>query len=184
MKDFSFELYRQDLIDYFERNKDVFRRMPNGIFSGFRFENNLFENMTESLVAIIGYPHRDEGSSKPYREIYLMCQPVDSPSALYREINRAEVLGFLRENKEQPRYVPDWIETNDGTRLQKLSSIVKQWLEAQVPQKATAAVLDILKSHKRKPVVTQQNKEDGLLEDKFKMENFDLIVWEYVTVNK
>lgn len=184
LKDFSFELYRQDLIDYFERNKDVFRRMPNGIFSGFRFENNLFENMTESLVAIIGYPHRDEGSSKPYREIYLMCQPVDSPSALYREINRAEVLGFLRENKEQPRYVPDWIETNDGTRLQKLSSIVKQWLEAQVPQKATAAVLDILKSHKRKPVVTQQNKEDGLLEDKFKMENFDLIVWEYVTVNK
>lgn len=184
LKDFSFELYRQDLIDYFEKNKEVFRRMPNGIFSGFRFENNLFENMTESLVAIIGYPHRDEGSTKPYREIYLMCQPVGATSAMYREINRAEVLGFLRENKEQPRYVPEWIETNDGTRLQKLSSIVKQWLEAQVPQKATAAVLDILKSHKLKPVKTQQKKDDGLLEEKFKIENFDLIVWEYVTVNK
>lgn len=184
LKDFSFELYRQDLIDYFEKNKEVFRRMPNGIFSGFRFENNLFENMTESLVAIIGYPHRDEGSTKPYREIYLMCQPVGATSPMYREINRAEVLGFLRENKEQPRYVPEWIETNDGTRLQKLSSIVKQWLEAQVPQKATAAVLDILKSHKLKPVKTQQKKDDGLLEEKFKIENFDLIVWEYVTVKK
>lgn len=184
LKDFSFELYRQDLIDYFEKNKEVFRRMPNGIFSGFRFENNLFENMTESLVAVIGYPHRDEGSTKPYREIYLMCQPVGASSAMYREINRAEVLAFLRENKEQPRYVPEWIETNDGTRLQKLSSIVKQWLEAQVPQKATAAVLDILKSHKLKPIKTQQKKEDGLLEEKFKIENFDLIVWEYVTVNK
>lgn len=113
-----------------------------------------------------------------------MCQPVGASSAMYREINRAEVLAFLRENKEQPRYVPEWIETNDGTRLQKLSSIVKQWLEAQVPQKATAAVLDILKSHKLKPIKTQQKKEDGLLEEKFKIENFDLIVWEYVTVNK
>lgn len=184
LKDFSFELYRQDLIDYFEKNKEVFHHMPNGIFSGFRFENNLFENMTESLVAIIGYPHRDEGSTKPYREIYLMCQPVGATSAMYREINRAEVLGFLRENKEQPRYVPEWIETNDGTRLQKLSSIVKQWLEAQVPQKATAAVLDILKSHKLKPIKTQQKKDEGLLEEKFKIENFDLIVWEYVTADK
>ena len=184
LKDFSFELYRQDLLDYFEKKKEVFRRMPNGIFSGFRFDSNLFENMTESLVAIIGYPHRDEGSTKPYREIYLMCQPVGATSAMYREINRAEVLGFLRENREQPRYVPEWIETNDETRLKKLSSIVNQWLEAQVPQKATAAVLDILKSNKLKPAKTQKKKDEGLLEEKFKIENFDLIVWEYVTVNK
>lgn len=184
LKDFSFEIYRQDLIDYFEKNKEVFRRMPNGIFSGFRFERNLFEDIGESLVAIIGYPHRDEGSTKSYREIYLMCQPVGSPSAMYREINRAEVLSFLRENKSQPRFVPEWIERNDETRLQKLSSIVTQWLEAQVPQRATAAVLDILKSHKHQPLSTQKKKEDGLLEEKFKIENFDLIVWEYVTVNK
>ena len=31
---------------------------------------------------------------------------------------------------------------------------------------------------------TQQKKDDGLLEEKFKIENFDLIVWEYVTVKK
>ncbi len=180
LKDFSFEVYRQDLIDYFEKNKDVFRRMPNGVFSGFEFDRNLFENMGESLVAVIGYPHREEGSNKPYREIYLMCHPVGGTKpALYREINRAEVLGFLRENKSRPRYVPEWIEANDGTRLSRLSAVVRDWLEAQVPQKTTATVLDILKSHKVKP---SDKGNSQLIEDKFKIENFDLIVWEYVSI--
>ena len=67
--------------------------MPNGIFSGFAFDRNLFDTMGESLIGVVGYPHREEGPTKPYREIYLMCQPVDkSKPAIYRELNRAEIL--------------------------------------------------------------------------------------------
>ena len=54
LKDFSFETYRQDLLDFLDKNRDVVRRMPNGIFSGFRFDDTLFEKIPESLVAVVG----------------------------------------------------------------------------------------------------------------------------------
>ncbi|HBF05797.1 MAG TPA: helicase, partial [Prevotella sp.] len=104
LKDFSFETYRQDLLDFLDKNRDVFRRMPNGIFSGFRFDDTLFEKIPESLVAVVGYPHRKQGSKKPYTELYLMCQPVDTHlPATYQELNRAEILEFLRTNKRKER---------------------------------------------------------------------------------
>lgn len=184
LKDFSFELYRQDLIDYFEQNKEAFRKMPNGIFSGFTFDQNIYDTVGESLVAVMGYPHREEGSNRPYSEIYLMCQPVDGSKGVYREMNRAEILEFLRQNKDAERCVPEWIETNDNEKIARLSDITKEWMRTQVPQKATAAVLDILKSRKGVPSTPKATKKDGLLEDKFRIENFDLIVWEYITPNK
>ncbi|MBQ8958049.1 MAG: SWF/SNF helicase family protein, partial [Bacteroidales bacterium] len=182
LKDFSFEVYRQDLIDYFEKNKEVFRRMPNGIFSGFKHTDTLFEQIPESLVAVIGYPHREQGSNKPYREIYLMCQPVDNQRpATYTELNRAEVLGFLRQNKTEERFVPEWIETHQSDRISRLSNIIEQWMETKVPQQATAAILQIAQSRNGVLKQAAQDKNAQLLEEKFKKENFDLIVWEYVS---
>lgn len=185
LKDFSFETYRQDLLDFLDKNRDVFRRMPNGIFSGFRFDDTLFEKMPESLVAVVGYPRRKQGSNKPYTELYLMCQPVDTHlPATYQELNRAEILEFLRTNKNQERYVPDWIESNDCERISKLSGIMKEWMKSKVPQQATSIILDIAKSHKAGGLFANPKKKDAkskLLEEKFKIENFDLIVWEYVS---
>lgn len=182
LKDFSFEVFRQDLVDYFEKHKEVFRRMPNGIFSGFLFDDTLFEKMPESLVALIGYPHREPGSNKPYTETYLLCQPIDTRiAATYKELNRAEVLDFLRKNKSQNRYVPEWIETNNAERLSKLSSIIQQWMEAKVPQQATSAILQIAQSRKSIHDLPKVEKQNQLLEEKFKKENFDLIVWEFVS---
>ena len=185
LKDFSFETYRQDLLDFLDKNRDVFRRMPNGIFSGFRFDDTLFEKIPESLVAVVGYPRRKQGSNKPYTELYLMCQPVDTHlPATYQELNRAEILEFLRTNKNQERYVPDWIESNDNERISKLSGILKEWMKSKVPQQATSISLDIAKSHKAGGLFANPKKKDTkskLLEEKFKIENFDLIVWEYVS---
>ncbi len=178
-KDFSFEVYRQDLIDYFEKNKELFRRMPNGIFSGFRAQDNLFEHIPESLVAVVGFPHREEGDKKPYTEIYLMCQPVDThlPST-YQELNRADVLEFLRQNKWQERFVPAWIETSDNERLTRLTDILQAWMKMKAPQQA------IVERKNRFHAVGNASKKSAKgesLDKKFQMENFDLIVWEYVS---
>ena len=182
LKDFSFEVYRQDLVAYLEQNKDFFRKMPNGVFSGFRPRTEVFEHIPESLVAVVGYPHREEGSAKPYTEIYLMCQPVDtSLPPHYQELNRAEVLEFLRQNKEQNRFVPDWIETNDNEKLSKLTEIIQTWMKNKVPQQATSAILQLAQARKTVAKPTAQEKNAQLLEEKFKLENFDLIVWEYVS---
>ena len=186
LKDFSFEVYRQDLIDYFEKNKEVFRRMPNGIFSGFSFNNSGdFENIDDSLIGVIGYPHREEGSTKPYKEIYLMCQPVDnSKPGQFTELNRAGILEFLRQNKKSERFVPEWIEKGDSENLKKLSAIMQEWMEAQAPKKAVANILNIFKSPKGSAAKKTKEENNITLDEKFQLENFDLIVWEYVTLNK
>ena len=179
LKDFSFEVYRQDLIDYFEQHKELFRKMPCGIFSGFRAQDNLFEHIPESLVAVVGYPHREEGSKKPYTELYLMCQPVDTNlPANYQELNRAEVLEFLRQNKKQERYVPKWIETTDHERLSRLTAILQSWMQMKAPQQAIVERKDRFHS---KGNELKKKAEDQSLDKKFQMENFDLITWEYVS---
>lgn len=179
LKDFSFETYRQDLLDFLDKNREVFRRMPNGIFSGFRFDDTLFEKIPESLVAVVGYPHRKQGSKKPYTELYLMCQPVDTHlPATYQELNRAEILEFLRANKNQERFVPAWIECNDKERISKLSGILQEWMKMKAPKQAVSTIKDMLRSRK---VSAKPKGVSGTVEDKFKLENFDLIVWEYIT---
>ena len=179
LKDFSLEVYRQDLLDYFEKYKQELERMPNGIFTGFKNENTLFEQIPESLVAVIGYPKRESTTDK-YREIYLMCQPADKSKApSFTEMNRAEILDFLRKNRLQNRYLPDWIDKPQNERIAKLQAIVQQWMEDKVPQQATNAILQIAQSRKG---INLAAKQDGVrLEDKFKRENFDLIAWEYIT---
>ena len=180
LKDFSFEVYRQDLIDYFEKNKELFRRMPNGIFSGFRAQDNLFEHIPESLVAVVGYPHREEGSKKAYTEIYLMCQPVDTHlPATYQELNRAEVLEFLRQNKRQERYVPEWIEATDSERLSRLTDILQTWMKMKAPQQAIVERKN--RFHSKGGSEQKKSADEASLDKKFQMENFDLIVWEYVS---
>lgn len=196
LKDFSFETYRQDLIDYLDRNRDEFRRMPNGIFSGFKLPDTLFEQIPESLVAVVGYPHREEGSCKPYKEIYLMCQPTDSRIAATKtEMNRAEVLELLRTNKNMERFVPEWIEgkasygneksmlehDDRSEKLERLSSILRSWMESHVPQAATSFILDIASSRKGMKKDNSFASDGMCLEDKFKLENFDLITWEYIS---
>lgn len=179
LKDFSLEVYRQDLLDYFEKYKQELERMPNGIFTGFKNEDTLFEHIPESLVAVIGYPKRESATDK-YREIYLMCQPADKTQApFFTEMNRAEILDFLRKNRLQNRHLPEWIDKPQNERIAKLQAIVQQWMEEKVPQQATNAILQIAQSRKG---INLAAKQDGVrLEEKFKRENFDLIAWEYIT---
>lgn len=183
LKDFSFETYRQDLVEYYEKQSDFYRRMPNGVYSGFKNQSEQFADMPESLVALVGYPKKPEGKKEHhYNELYIMCQPVDSQdAATFTEVNKADVLEFLRQNKMAKRHVPDWITLNDSERVTCLSEVLKQWMQKKAPQQAVANILNKLKS---KTISTPApDRKQQLLEEKFQLQNFDLIVWEYVTSN-
>ena len=179
LKDFSFEVYRQDLIEYFNQHKEVFRRMPNGVFSGFQKEDTLFEHIPESLIAVVGYPRRNQGDNRPYKELYLMCQPVDTQqTATCQELNRADVLEFLRQNKHQDRHLPEWVDTGDHERLQRLQGIIRDWMKMKAPRQAIVQRKDRFHS---KGTETKKTANEESLDKKFQTENFDLILWEYVT---
>lgn len=180
----SLESFRQDLLDYLNRNKDFFQHMPIGAYSGFQLEDNLFESVPESLVALVGYPHRKPYErDKKYEHLYLVCQPVDKDATTsIEEINIAETLEFLRKNKMQPTKLPEWLDKPNKENVDRLSGILKDWMKTQVPKVAVQNSKDRLK---RKHAVPTEPVEEApnanLLEKKFKIENFDLIVWEYIS---
>lgn len=179
LKDFSFESFRQDLTDYYAKQQDFYRRMPNGVYSGFKNQLPEFAHIPESLVALVGYPKKPEGKVEhTYTELYILCQPIDKTPS-WVEINKAEVLDFLRKNKSATRKVPAWIVDNDNMRISKLSEVLKEWMRTKAPQQA---LLNIKSKLKRKVIsAPTSDKKQQLLEEKFQLQNFDLIVWEYVT---
>ena len=176
IQNLSLETFRQDLIDYFDRHKDMFRSMPCGVFSGFKNVATQFGAVPESLVAVLGYPHR-EHKKENYKHFYLMCQPANGEASV-REMNRSEILSLLRANKNEPTYLPQWIEHTDSERIKRLSNILKEWMKQQAPQEAQNIGHDLLRGNKRKIDNNGQT-----VEQKFKIENFDLIAWEYVSEN-
>ena len=98
--------------------------------------------------------------------------------AIYQELNQAEILEFLRQNKKKDRFVPEWIEAADSKKVSKLSEILQTWMKSQLKDEGTNLLNDLFNSRKtikEKPSLTTN------LDKKFKMENFDLIVWEYIT---
>lgn len=180
LKDFSFETYRQDLIDFYERQRDFYRKMPNGVFSGFVNEAEQFPDMPESLVALVGYPKKPEGKRQHhYTELYIMCQPVDpQEAATYQEVNKADVLEFLRRNKKANRYMPEWVMAKDDERISRLSDVLKQWMRQKAGTEGRVIIRDLFSSTK---LISEQPRLTVNVDEKFRTENFDLIVWEYVT---
>jgi len=68
---------------------------------------------------------------------------------------------------------------NNSDKLSKLSGILQSWMEIKAPQVAIKSIKDKLK---RKNITSGEAKKP-LQEEKFQLQNFDLIVWEYVTNN-
>lgn len=176
LEDFSLEVFRQDLMDFFEKHRELFAKMPSGVFSGFKPAADKFPEIPESLVAVLGYPRRKVGEAKkPYERLYLMLQPSGNAPAEWKEFSTGGILSFLRKNKTAPTSLPDWIMSNDMERLTKLSETLKMWMESKKPAEVKQTLVGLFSGQ------TKVSKSDSKIEAIFKVENFDLIAWEYIS---
>ena len=200
LEDFSLEVFRQELLDYFEQNRELFRRMPAGVFSGFRQgssqtgltgltglsgEVNNADNLVnpvkkdmlpESLVAVLGYPRRKPGDIKtPYSRLYLMLQPVGNVPAEWKELPMGTILNFLRKNRLAETYLPQGVASGDAETLGMLSKTIKDWMAAKTPKEIKKTLSGLFSGQ------TKAKKTDSKIEDIFQPENFDLIAWEYIS---
>ncbi|GIV44219.1 MAG: hypothetical protein KatS3mg035_1342 [Bacteroidia bacterium] len=59
LNDLSLEQFRQELFEFLKKNEEFFKKIPNGVFTGFRFKpNKKYPSLPESIVAVLGYPKR------------------------------------------------------------------------------------------------------------------------------
>ena len=176
LEDFSLEVYRQELLDYFEKNRELFRRMPSGVFSGFKLPADAKEPIPESLVAVLGYPRRKPGDVKtPYSRLYLMLQPVGNAPAEWKELPTSTILSFLRKHRLAETDLPQGVASGDVEALNKLSATIKDWMVAKTPAEIKKTLSGLFSGQ------TKAKKTDAKIEDIFRPEDFDLIAWEYVS---
>ena len=78
LNDLSLEQFRQELFEFFKKNEEFFKKIPNGVFTGFKFRpNSKWQAMPVSIVAVLGYPKRpDEATDHVYDEIHLLHQSI------------------------------------------------------------------------------------------------------------
>lgn len=179
LNDFSLEQFRQELFDYFKKNEEIFKKMPNGIFTGFKLlSNTRWANLTQdSIVAVLGYPKRPEGETEhTYQEIYLLHQTIEGTPNAPTFLNDHEILHLLRHHKSQLRYVPADIEKGDKQLLEKLKNAILCCLKNQVAPTAAEQLGEMFKG-----TISIKNLPNQKLEEKFSPEQLDLINWFYIS---
>ncbi|RME14278.1 MAG: helicase, partial [Bacteroidetes bacterium] len=177
LNDLSLEQFRQELFDFFKKNEEFFKKIPNGVFTGFRLKpNKKWDSMPNSIVAVLGYPKRpDDVADHVYQEIHLLHQPIDGGNADNLVLkNNQEILTFLRHHKLEDRYVPKNIDDGDKTALNKLAQALSDWIKAQVTPVAVNQIQELFRGDITPKTISPEQKK---LEEKFKAENFDLINW-------
>jgi len=179
--DFSLEEFRQDLFSQIQQQKEFFSNLPNGIFSGFKVNEN------EGLIALLGYPAKSHKNNK-YNYYELIYIDEDSKEILS---NQKEILNFLKKHKDEERFVSKDIDSANTQSILKLQKQLKNWIKSLsskeiitkngVQQQAGKKQIDILNKLKKGSKKAVQEIQTSTIEDKYKDDNFDLIVWEVVT---
>ena len=170
LHDLSLETFRQDLVDMLKEQEQYYREMPNGIYSGFRTEDDLFTQVPESIVALIR--QKDTG------EMHLVLRPVEDSrdEKAVKEFNKQEILSLLRTKLNIGRFVPSGIDKAEPEAINKLHSIMQRWLDEKVPKAATDDVIDLFGGVKK-----AKDPQKKMVEDNFKPHNLELLVWEYIS---
>lgn len=179
LEDLSFENFRQDLIDYLNNKGDELKNMPNGAYSGFKTVDSLFEEVPESVVALVASPHKPVGTTNhKYTEFWLILRSVNNERKEQVNVfNRQEILAILRANTKEKRNVPVEIDRGDENAIRKLKTIMQGWINEQIPQEQEEQLTDIFSGD-----FSAINKSKfSKLEDKFQPDNIDLITWLYIS---
>ena len=189
----SLERYRQDLQAEFNRDKDKYRQMPKGVYSGFLGEDEKSDRLSNGIIALLGYP------AKPTKQVDHQYQVFDliyiDKSGKLVLNNQKEVLDLLTLHKDKERFVPDAVDRGEEMAIAELVNALKAWLDQQSVQTEVAedgsikktmgiASRDLLsKIKKGDRVAFGAIKQNVKVDEKFQPNNFDLIAWSLVSDN-
>lgn len=187
--DLSLELYRQDLLEEFNKNKAKYQRMPKGVYSGFKGDKVICAE--DGIIALLGYPNRPEkAKTHEYKVFDLIYINNDGKLVL---LNQKEVLDAITFHKDLERFVPDAIDKGDEASIKGLVNSLKSFLDSQAAEikeqedgsaKKTMGkeAKDVLSKLRRGDKgALNRVKQNVKVDEKYRLENFDLITWFLVT---
>ena len=188
--DLSLERYRQDLLEEFNKDKAKYLRMPKGIYTGFKADTSVCAE--NGLIALLGYPARPAKSPQHEYKVFDLIY-INKQGKLVL-LNQKDVLDALTHHKDKDRFVPDAVDKGDDAAIQELVSTIKAWLNSQASEEqvqedgTTKKVMgteakDLLsKLRKGDKDALSRVKQTVKVDEKFQLDNFDLITWFLVSV--
>lgn len=187
--DLSLEKYRQDLFEEFNKDKAKYQRMPKGVYSGFNSDKNICSK--DGIIALLGYPSKPEKQREHIYRVFDIIY-IDYKGEMVL-LNQKEVLDAITYHKDRERFVPDAIDKGNESAIQELVNALKNYLDSQATETEVQSDGTIKKSMGReaKDVLDKLRKGDkGALarvkqnvkvDEKYQLDNFDLITWLLVT---
>ncbi len=188
--DLSLERYRQELLEEFNRDKEKYKRMPKGVYSGFKADNTICAK--NGLIALLAYPTKpanaDNHSYTSFDLIYI-DEKGDRILA-----NQKEVLDAITFHKDSDRYVPEQVDKGDERSISKLVTSLKTYLknesinhevmeDGSIKEKMGSEAKDVLSKLKRgNKNALSRIKEGKTTTEKYQLDQFDLITWFIITI--
>lgn len=186
----SLEKYRQDLLEEFDKDKAKYLRMPKGVYTGFKADPSVCVN--NGLIALLGYPARPaKATQHDYKAFDLIYIDIHGKLIL---LNQKDVLDALTHHKDKDRFVTDIVDKGDEDAIKELVNAMKAWLDSQATDEQVqkdgtvkklmgAEAKDLLsKLRKGDKEALSRIKQNIKVDEKFQIDNFDLITWFLVTV--
>jgi superfamily II DNA/RNA helicase len=188
--DLSLERYRQDLLEEFNKDKAKYQKLPKGVYTGFVGDPEVCSS--NGIIALLGYPAKPPKSLEHQYQLFdLIYIDYDGKLVL---MNQKEVLDALTFHKDKNRFVPDAIDRGDESAIAKLVNAMKGWLndqasESEIQEDGTTKktmgkeAKDVLAKLKRGDKdAFFRIKQNVKTDDKFQLDNFDLIAWFLVSI--
>lgn len=194
--DLSLEKYRQDLLEEFNKDKDKYKQMPKGVYTGFKADTNICPE--DGIIALLGYPAKPpKEKNHSYKVFDLIYLNMKGEMVLLNQKDVLDALAYHNNTygEKWERFVPDAIDKGEESAIQHLVDALKTWLEKQATQEEAqkdgttkktmgAEPKDILsKLKKGDKSAISRIKENIKVTDKYQLDNFDLITWFLVTEN-
>jgi superfamily II DNA/RNA helicase len=188
--DLSLERYRQDLLEEFNRDKAKYQLMPKGVYTGFKADTEICSD--NGIIALLGYPAKPANTKEhDYKAFDLIY--IDKKGELVL-LNQKEVLDALTHHKDKNRFVPDAIDKGDESAINDLVSSMQSWLNNQaisIEEQEDGSTKKVMGSE-AKDVLSKLSrgnkdainriKENKKVNEKYQLDNFDLITWFLVTI--
>ncbi|MBL7847922.1 MAG: DEAD/DEAH box helicase family protein [Cyclobacteriaceae bacterium] len=170
--DLSLELFRQELTQLFMNRQNELKRIPNGVFTGFKPKpDQLIKEIPGGMIALVGYPQKSAGATDhEYSELHLLYM---TPKGESQYVNAKEILTVLQSQKTRPRHVSPGVEKGKKEDLEPYNKMLLNWIDIKAGRTGSQEVLDILNSGRMK----RDDPEKKTNDMKFQPENFDLIAW-------
>jgi superfamily II DNA or RNA helicase len=179
--DFSFDIFKQQLLEFNRENLRDVEKYPNGIFSGYKLETTEAEK--EGVICFFGVLPKKDTQYTDYRMVYL-----NKEGGIETDNNKV-ILEVLSKHRNDIRVVDPAVDAGDPEAINRLQNLVNGWVDSQNTSKiendlgeeitvAGQNQLDLVKQlqqGKKKVIEAHKNHEVQL------EKQYDLITWMLVS---